>query len=464
MATKTIFVGSSKEKKHLAQDVCNALTARGFTPLPWWTSFPPGQYTFHRILELCHMVDGAVFIFANDDKGWYRDDAVTVPRDNVILEYGVFTAILDPKRCLIVREQESKMPTDLNGLCWQEFQTTDELTSKKIVEHLESEFLRTHAPLRPQTLKLLVDPELSMKQLKEPYPKDWMLRSCYVGLEGAKAWLSFSSDPEYRRLSGAVDVRKSILNLISKTGLDFRTFVSLGPGDGDLDFDIITALGKKEPTLQYIPVDISDGLLLGVCEHLGSHVTIPTGILCDFEDRANFVTYHANSFGRSPKLYGLLGGTFGNLDTNEHRFLGNLMAGLAKDDCLLIDVAINKEGSMIAAKKPDINAKSHGRKFFYSHGAARSLGIQTAEVYANFTKYVQIEIENAPSDIHDTNVVVFSTVLDGKKKHFAYMRRYTLENLTSWLEGNMPVHIVAHERIHSNGPYDRCLLILRKNR
>src|SRR5664280_1649152 len=399
----------------LAERLCAALAARGFTPMPWWTSFSPGQYTYHRILELCRMVDGAVFIFGNDDKSWYRSDAVTVPRDNVILEYGVFTAVLDPKKCIIVREQESKMPTDLDGLGRQEFQSTDEETATKVVEHLESEFQKIHAPLRPQTLNLLVDPELSMKQLDEPFPKDWMLRSCYVGLEGAKAWLAFSRDHEYRRLSGAVDVRKSILNVINRTNLDFRTFVSLGPGDGDLDLDIITALIKTEPTLQYIPVDISDGLLLGVCEHLGSHVTIPIGILCDFEDRANFVTFHVNGYGRSPKLYGLLGGTFGNLDTNEHRFLGSLLAGLAKDDCLLMDVGINKENSNEVPKKPDVNTISHGRKFFYSHGAAQVLEIPSKEIFDNFSKFVQTKIEPGPSDVSGTNVVIFQPVRgDGK--------------------------------------------------
>jgi hypothetical protein len=87
-------------------------------PIPWDEPgvFPAGTYVLPRLIELSHQVHGAIFIFGEDDKLWYRRDRVKATRDNVLLEYGIFAATLGPERALICRKGEAKKPSNLDGL------------------------------------------------------------------------------------------------------------------------------------------------------------------------------------------------------------------------------------------------------------------------------------------------------------------------------------------------------------
>src|SRR5882672_1296231 len=99
---------------HIAQQV----EALGHEPLPWDQPgvFLPGTYTFNGLIEVSRNVDAAVFIFAEDDKVWYRNGEAQQPRDNVLVEYGLFAGMLGLERALICRKGTAKTPTDLAGL------------------------------------------------------------------------------------------------------------------------------------------------------------------------------------------------------------------------------------------------------------------------------------------------------------------------------------------------------------
>lgn len=115
-----IFIGSSSEaaKRDAITNLAYWLESLGHTPVRWDDPgvFLPGQDIFARLIEIAREVDAAVLIFSEDDQVWYRNAQVTQPRDNVLLEYGLFAGVTGPSRVIVGREGSPKNPADLAGL------------------------------------------------------------------------------------------------------------------------------------------------------------------------------------------------------------------------------------------------------------------------------------------------------------------------------------------------------------
>jgi predicted nucleotide-binding protein len=116
--TMIIFIGSSKEQMDTAVQLAAWLEAKGHEPLIWDRPglFSIGTYVFHKLMDIANRVDLAILVFGDDDRVWYREDKMSQPRDNILLEYGLFSGVLGTERTLICRTNKSKVPTDLNGL------------------------------------------------------------------------------------------------------------------------------------------------------------------------------------------------------------------------------------------------------------------------------------------------------------------------------------------------------------
>ncbi|CAH1201358.1 hypothetical protein NTGBS_440060 [Candidatus Nitrotoga sp. BS] len=115
-----IFIGSSREASEVLDWVSEALERQGHKPVRWDNPglFPPGKATFDRLIEISKTVHGAVFIFAEDDKAWYRGDGVYLPRDNVLIEYGLFAGRLGAGRSIVAVHKSPKQPADLLGIIY----------------------------------------------------------------------------------------------------------------------------------------------------------------------------------------------------------------------------------------------------------------------------------------------------------------------------------------------------------
>jgi hypothetical protein len=113
-----VFLASSTEAFEELNEVANWLEELGHEPLPWDmpSLFLPGDNTFLRLIEISKQVDAAVFIFSEDDTVWYRADTVPQPRDNVLIEYGLFAGVLGQNRAIICRKGTPKSATDLYGI------------------------------------------------------------------------------------------------------------------------------------------------------------------------------------------------------------------------------------------------------------------------------------------------------------------------------------------------------------
>ncbi|MBV8488682.1 MAG: L-histidine N(alpha)-methyltransferase, partial [Planctomycetaceae bacterium] len=153
-----------------------------------------------------------------------------------------------------------------------------------------------------------------------PPPDDWVSRALYVGEQGARNWLGVVREPTYPlRDPNAYNLEANRLAAVRDRHP--ATFVSLGPGNGMNEVNLVRALsGSASDKLRYIPVDLSLALLREAMANLRPHAEVPVGILCDFEDGQDFLAATLRRYGRPPTLFALLGGTVGNLDAGEERF------------------------------------------------------------------------------------------------------------------------------------------------
>src|SRR6266516_4329714 len=107
MQAMRIFLGSSQEAvtRGTMGEIAVWIERFSHEPVPWNKPglFLAGTYVFSRLLEISKEIDGALFVFAEDDRVWYRGDLTTQPRDNVLIEYGLFAGALGINRVVLCR-------------------------------------------------------------------------------------------------------------------------------------------------------------------------------------------------------------------------------------------------------------------------------------------------------------------------------------------------------------------------
>jgi hypothetical protein len=113
-----IFVGSSVEGLKIAEGIIANLdyAARA---VAWHLTFPVSEMTIDSLLKEFESQDFAIFVFSPDDVTTMREKQVSVARDNVLFEAGLFMGMHGRNRVFIVTprgtESALHMPTDLFG-------------------------------------------------------------------------------------------------------------------------------------------------------------------------------------------------------------------------------------------------------------------------------------------------------------------------------------------------------------
>lgn len=115
-----IFIGSTVEKLEIARAVQLELDHE-FTVTLWSQNFfEAGNLTWEDLVlkATTKNFECAVFVFGDEDTTTSRGSTQQSPRDNVLLEFGLFTGALGRDRVwiLVDRNQVPKIATDLNGI------------------------------------------------------------------------------------------------------------------------------------------------------------------------------------------------------------------------------------------------------------------------------------------------------------------------------------------------------------
>jgi hypothetical protein len=114
-----VFVGSSKEQLQLAYAIQANFEFLAIDVEVWTQGLCAlSQSTMQGLQAAAQTADFAVFVFAPDDLATFRGNEVSVVRDNVIFELGLFAGRLGLERCFVVRPRLEKLhlPSDLAGI------------------------------------------------------------------------------------------------------------------------------------------------------------------------------------------------------------------------------------------------------------------------------------------------------------------------------------------------------------
>jgi CRP/FNR family transcriptional regulator, cyclic AMP receptor protein len=115
-----LFLGSSRESMRVVDAIVNSIDRSRVKPTPWYTEdiFRPSNTAIEDLEIQLARADFAAFVFGPDDVIISRDEYYDGPRDNVIIEFGLFSGAIGRKRTYILKPQDMsiKIPSDLLGI------------------------------------------------------------------------------------------------------------------------------------------------------------------------------------------------------------------------------------------------------------------------------------------------------------------------------------------------------------
>lgn len=128
-----LFIGSSSEALHIARNLELELDAAKVCDVERWDRdvFEPGGYTLDSLLEVASRVDFAVLIASPDDRVESRGETSHAPRDNVLLEFGMFVGVLGRQRAFLLATDRMRLPSDVNGLTRLSYSARDDGNVRK---------------------------------------------------------------------------------------------------------------------------------------------------------------------------------------------------------------------------------------------------------------------------------------------------------------------------------------------
>ncbi len=142
ISSPRVFVGSSTDAEEVDFQVRAILEKIGATVVGWRDVFKPGDVTLLELLKLGTSVDAALLIASPDDMTQRHEDKHLSPRDNVLLELGIFLSCFGMHRTGILHvkigDNMATLPTDLKGITTITYDTNNpNENTKKLAQWIE---------------------------------------------------------------------------------------------------------------------------------------------------------------------------------------------------------------------------------------------------------------------------------------------------------------------------------------
>jgi hypothetical protein len=115
-AKPRLFLGSSSEGRDVARNL--QAEVGDVVEVDRWDHnvFEPSGYALDSLLAAARGVDFAVLVATPDDTTASRGETEPSPRDNVVLEFGLFAGVLGRERTYLLATGPLRLPTDVLGL------------------------------------------------------------------------------------------------------------------------------------------------------------------------------------------------------------------------------------------------------------------------------------------------------------------------------------------------------------
>lgn len=129
---KRIFIGSSVESKAIAEQLEKRLGERYEVVLWYENFFSIGQHFYKELITKIISFDFAIMIGGVDDfvkRMSLEPSTKYSPRDNVYLEYGLFSGFLSANRVLFLIHEDCTVASDLSGMSLAVYRSDADATS-----------------------------------------------------------------------------------------------------------------------------------------------------------------------------------------------------------------------------------------------------------------------------------------------------------------------------------------------
>ncbi len=470
-----IFIGASAKTSDLFEEdvrrLINTLRQKGFDPIHWRHGIPAGSETLEGLRQQARQCDGAVFFFAADDFVMQGGKTLYKARDNVVFEFGLFMGHLDPARTVMLAQEGSTKPTDLNS--FTHFNLDQGLLEvNRVSNHLEKVVaeIRTSEHRSRETeqggyVPIYFANSVSNALLDGGWPADWHQRLAYIGIDSARAWMKIEA-------SKGIDLKSDITKNLSVTA-GASALISFGPGDGSLDryliADIKNRLGRP---VWYVPIDINSFFVNRAIKQTKiDNVHVPFGIVTDFEGDLSYIKNLLSRLpSNGPRIFSLLGFTLSNLDMGEDPFITQVSDLMTRDDYLVLDATTKgpqwtPDGDIAG----DPNAHPEGWPEFFSIGLSRKTGeplqvVQGKRLLKNYKTRIKCPIERATPLEGATSFIVRDS---RSRKHIYKFTRYDFESLRRWLVQDQHFTIISPDEARPRNDESNTevwVLVCKKNK
>jgi hypothetical protein len=114
-----VFVGSSGEARRQTDEIANCLKAEGADEVLAWTdpsAFPQGRTYIECLEAITRKSNCAILLATPEDRTEKRGETDLQPRDNIILEYGMFMTAFGRERTALAAIGQPRLPTDIRNV------------------------------------------------------------------------------------------------------------------------------------------------------------------------------------------------------------------------------------------------------------------------------------------------------------------------------------------------------------
>ena len=212
-------------------------------------------------------------------------------------------------------------------------------------------------------------------------------RAMYLGNNAAQYWIEVSGAGAGSKTPGEIVLDQHRISTLKF--LAFKSFVSLGVGDGCRDIRFAEQLTFDERGVTYIAVDISEELARSVVNRIGTRDAL--GFVADFEDQTKDVARQIGDLAKSPSVLVMFGGTISNFEVKASKFLADFLSSLLEEQAVLVEFPI-LHNDWTEESEPRLNPKN------YANSLRRLIGnaFQVADIKSfvdRFDEFVNLSCE-----------------------------------------------------------------------
>ncbi len=141
ISRRNVFLGYCSKAKKTAESLKKFIEEKlNINVIEYSMDFAPGETVIDQIDYAINQSTCGIFLFTKDEQ-IPGDENQAAPRDNVIFETGLFRRAKGKNKVLIIREQGTKMPTDMGGIIYQTLGDRDDIREieRPVVDFLEKQ-------------------------------------------------------------------------------------------------------------------------------------------------------------------------------------------------------------------------------------------------------------------------------------------------------------------------------------